>query len=222
MSPYRMIHRAASVRMRNKFAHLSLVVLACVPIFLFATPQPLIANQNVIVLVDDSGSMEDRMRSGVRRIQAAKNALKVVLAKLPADASVGVLALNQGWIVPLQPMDHDQLADHVDQLRAAGRTLLGLNLKLAADELLKLRAEQVYGDYRLLVVTDGEANDQQVLDWVLQDILARGISVDVIGVDMQSDHSLATKVHNYRRADDPEDVGAGDCPVARRIRRSGF
>ena len=34
-------------------------------------------------------------------------------------------------------------------------------------------------------------------------ILNRGITVDVIGVDMDGDHVLATKVANYRRADDP-------------------
>jgi hypothetical protein len=37
----------------------------------------------------------------------------------------------------------------------------------------------------------------------LPDIVSRGITVDVIGVDMRQDHSLATRVHRYRRADDP-------------------
>lgn len=170
-------------------------------VFAFA-PTVAPASQNVVVLVDDSGSMMDSMRSGVRRIQAAKDALKVVLGQLPADARVGVLALNQGWIFPPQPVDYDQMSGRIDQLRASGGTFLGENLKLAADELLKVRKEQVYGDYRLLIVTDGEANDQRVLDFVLGDVMARGITVDVIGVDMNSDHSLATKVHNYRRADD--------------------
>lgn len=77
-------------------------------------------------------------------------------------------------------------------------------MKEAADELLKLRAKDVYGDYRLLVVTDGEAGDQDVLNLILPDIMSRGLLVNVIGVDMESEHSLATYVHDYRRADDPQ------------------
>ena len=160
------------------------------------------AAQTVVVVVDDSGSMEDRMRSGERRIDAAKRALQVVLEKLPEDAQVGVLALNQGWVIPLGKLDRSKTSGQIRRLRANGGTLLGENLKYAADELLKVRDDQVYGDYRLLVVTDGEANDQKLLDFVLPDIMCRGLVVDVIGVDMQSDHSLAKEVHNYRRADD--------------------
>jgi len=166
------------------------------------SPAVLHAGQNVVVVVDDSGSMNDRMRSGGRRIQAAKRALQVVLEKLPEDAKIGVLALNQGWIIPLGKLDRSKTSGQINQLRANGGTLLGARLKLAADELLKLRKDQVYGDYRLLVVTDGEANDQPLLDYVLPDIMNRGLVVDVIGVDMVSVHSLAQNVHNYRRADD--------------------
>ena len=53
-----------------------------------------------------------------------------------------------------------------------------------------------------LIVTDGEANDASQLVAYLPDVLSRGIIVDAIGVDMQQDHSLATRVHSYRRADD--------------------
>lgn len=164
------------------------------------------ANQNVIVVVDDSGSMLDRMKSGTSRIQAAKQALRVVLSNLPADAQAGVLALNQGWILPLQSVDRNQLSHQIDRLDAGGGTPLGSCFKMAADELLTLRGKQIYGDYRLLVVTDGEANDRGKLDAALADVLSRGITVDVIGVDMQADHSLATRVHNYRRADDPSSL----------------
>jgi hypothetical protein len=76
-------------------------------------------------------------------------------------------------------------------------------MKAGADALLAKRDKEHYGSYRLLVVTDGEANDSRKVEQYLPDILARGITVDVIGVDMASAHSLATKVQNYRKADDP-------------------
>ena len=43
------------------------------------------ASQNVVVVLDDSGSMADQLRSDrrVRKIDAAKQALRVVLENVP-------------------------------------------------------------------------------------------------------------------------------------------
>ena len=166
----------------------------------------------MVVILDDSGSMGDPMgrRRRPTRMDAAKEALITVLQQLPDDAHVGVATLNrrvrgQGpWIVPLGPVDFETAREAINQVRANGGTPLGEFLKLGADALLDKRAKDHYGHFRLLVVTDGEANDGALLESYLPDVLARGITVDVIGVDMDSDHSLATKVHSYRRADDPE------------------
>ena len=59
-----------------------------------------------------------------------------------------------------------------------------------------------YGTYRLLIVTDGEANDRDLVEKHTPEVLSRGLRVDVIGVAMKQDHTLATKVHTYRRAND--------------------
>lgn len=168
------------------------------------------AGQNVVVLLDDSGSMNESMRSNyrVRKIDAAKRALLTVLEQVPSDAQVGVLALNgpQGngaWIIPLGPLESERVQQAVQRINANGATLLGQFMKTAADELLRKRDEQRYGTYRLLIVTDGEANDPALVEAYLPEILSRGITIDVIGVDMQQDHSLKTRVNRYRRADDP-------------------
>lgn len=169
------------------------------------------AELNVVVVLDDSGSMANELRrqSGVSKIQAAKTALKSVLEQLSPEARVGIVLLNgrrqrDRWIVPLGPVDNDDLFLALDQVQARGGTPLGKFMKVAADELLKQRAADYYGEYRLLIVTDGEATDASLVKRYLPDILSRGLTVDVIGVDMSADHSLATKVHSYRRADDPE------------------
>lgn len=168
------------------------------------------AAQNVVVLLDDSGSMDAAMGSdrSVLKIDAAKRALLTVLERVPDDARVGVLALNGAdgngeWIIPLGPVDKTTIADKVQRIRAGGSTPLGRFMKTASDELLELRSKEHYGSYRLLIVTDGEASDQGTVDRYLPDILSRAINVDVIGVDMAGNHSLATRVNNYRRADDP-------------------
>lgn len=177
-----------------------------------ASTTAIAVDQNIVVVLDDSGSMKDRMRTDqgrVQRIDAAKQALTAVLSQLPPETKVGVLTLNNRvngshWVVPFGPVDSSQLLQNIRRIRAEGGTPLGEFLKQGADQLLEARGQQVYGSYRLLVVTDGEANDARLLDAYLPDILSRGLLVDVIGVDLKSDHSLATRVHNYRRADDPQ------------------
>ncbi len=166
-------------------------------------------DQHIVVVLDNSGSMNVPMKGdrGLTRLQAAKNALRVVLQSLPAHAQVGVVVLNsnngQNWIVPLAPIDPEHAVQAIDQIKAAGGTFLGSFMKIGTDALLQSRQNDHYGQYRLLVVTDGEASDPRRVERFLPDILARGITLDVIGVDMASRHSLATRVHTYRRADDP-------------------
>jgi len=148
------------------------------------------------------------MRGGrrTRKIEAAKEALLTVLEKLPGDAQLGVVVLNRGragWIIPLGPVRKGGLRGQIQRIRANGGTPLGEFMKVGADSLLELREKQRYGTYKLLIVTDGEANDEDLVTRYLPDILSRGIVVDVIGVDMDQNHSLATAVHTYRRADDP-------------------
>ncbi len=168
------------------------------------------ADQNVVVVLDDSGSMRDRMRTEngrIERMDAAKRALLEVLNNLPPQTNVGVLALNtrlneSPWIVPLGSGDRSQWAANIGRIRAVGGTPLGEFMRTAADELLAARSSQIYGTYRLLVVTDGEANDEELLESYLPQILSRGLIVDVIGVDMSAEHSLAARAHSYRSAVD--------------------
>lgn len=169
------------------------------------------AEQTVVVVLDDSGSMDEKMRTAtgrVRRMDAAKKALLEVLKNLPPDTRVGVLTLNtmvneSHWVVPLGSED-SSWKDNIQRIQADGGTPLGEFLRIGADELLQARSTGSYGTYRLLIVTDGEANDRRLVDTFVPQILSRGIVMDVIGVGMGSEHSLATRAHSYRAADDDE------------------
>ena len=179
-------------------------VLAAVPAY---------ADQNVVVVLDDSASMNQSMRNNRRlaKMQTAKDALLTVLESLPAETRIGIVLLNGGWgsdrwVYPLAPVDTARLRAGIQRIRAHGGTPLGARIKDGCDTLLALRGKEHYGSYRLLIVTDGEASDGDLVERYLPDILSRGIWVDVIGVDMASDHSLATQVHAYRQADNPRDL----------------
>ena len=165
------------------------------------------ASDSVVIVLDDSGSMNERMSGGVRRIEAAKKAIEAVLKQFPADTKLGLLLLNgdrskQHWAIPLELLSVPQATRKVESVIADGGTPLGDRVREGADALLQLREKQIYGNYRLLIVTDGEANDAKLLALYLPDVLSRGLIVDAIGVDMKQNHSLATRVHSYRRADD--------------------
>lgn len=169
------------------------------------------AQQNVVILLDDSGSMDQPMRSNsnLLKMDAAKSAIGTVLQQLPSDANVGLAVLNGRsgpWVIPFGPLDKARVSESVSRIRASGGTPLGANMKTAADALLDARSNQYYGTYKLLIITDGEASDPQLVEQYLPEILARGIVMDVIGVDMVGEHSLATRTSSYRKADDPESL----------------
>jgi len=167
-------------------------------------------HDNVVVVLDASGSMKDVLAgTRTRKMDAAKAALKAVLQKVPPSTQIGLLVfsaanLKDDWVYPLGPRNDEALLQAIDRIQASGGTPLGQFIKRGADRLLEERAKQFgYGTYRLLVVTDGEAQDQSLVDRYTPEVMSRGITMDVIGVGMKQDHTLARKAHSYRRANDP-------------------
>lgn len=169
-------------------------------------------HDHVVVVLDASGSMKQRMRargSRISKMDAAKKALKAVLSHVPQTTHIGLLVfssrnLKDHWAYPLGPRDERRLIEAIEKPIASRGTPLGEYIKIGADRLLKARnAQYGYGTYRLLIVTDGEASDAERVDLYTPEVLARGIIVDVIGVDMSRDHTLAKMAHSYRRANDP-------------------
>ena len=168
------------------------------------------AGQNVVIVLDDSGSMADSMRKNgkVIRMDAAKSALHTVVNQIPIDTKVGIVLLNNGWIAPLSKVNKEELNKKIDSIVPEGGTLLGKSIKVGADALLKIREKEGAGVYKLLIVSDGEEKDTHLVNKYLPDIMRKRITVNVIGVDMKKTHSLATKVRkgHYKNADDTKAI----------------
>lgn len=189
-----------------------LVAMAVVGSLLVGTPsahaQDVEANDHVVVILDGSGSMKRDM--GARtRMDAAKEALSVVLRDLDPQTHIGIYAFSarvrDPWVYPLGPRDDARLAEAIAAVQPSGETPLGRSLKDATDALFEVREKEFgYGTYRLLVVTDGEATDEKLMLRYAPELVNRGIGMDVIGVAMQEDHALKRYGHSYRSADDPE------------------
>lgn len=171
---------------------------------------------NIVVILDASGSMKDKFRGDQTKskMDAAKEALQEVLAKVPDGTNIGVLVFSgqnipNEWVYPLGPKNTNKLIQAINHLQPAGGTPLGRFIRIGANRLLEQREKQYnYGNYRLLVVTDGEAQDSEKVAKYTPEILNRQIRVDVIGVDMKTDHQLAQDADSYRRADNPGELVA--------------
>jgi len=212
--------------------HVRCIHIALLPVILLALAagvgQAAVDDHNVVIVLDASGSMGSNMPdSSVMKMDAAKSALKEVIRDVPWDTNIGLLVFSAGnldvdWVYPLGPRDDEKLLAAIDRPEPFGGTPLGVYLKMGADRLLKQRMEQYgYGTYRLLVVTDGEAGDPDLVERFVPEIIARGILIDVIGVDMASRHTLATKVHSYRSADNPGELKTAIADVFAEIAATG-
>lgn len=171
---------------------------------------------NIVVILDASGSMKDRFSRDrtLTKMDAAKAALREVLAKVPAGTHIGLLVFSganvrDDWVYPLGSVDMPRLIAAIDLPRPSGGTPLGKYIRIGANRLLAQREKQYnYGTYRLLVVTDGEASDARKVRLYTPEVLNRQIRIDVIGVDMKTEHMLANMVDSYRRADNPGELVA--------------
>lgn len=159
----------------------------------------------IVIVLDDSGSMNEGFGGGGRRLDAAKRGLKVVLRSAPKSTWVGLLALNAGWAYQLGPRDDARLTDVIDRIETSGGTPLARNIKAGADRLMAEREKQFgYGSYRLLVVTDGEeTEDSRGIEVYPPEVRSRGLTLDVIGVGIGEEHALRKNAHSYRSADNP-------------------
>lgn len=180
---------------------------------------PVLAEDNIVIVFDNSGSMGEYMRTAkATRMKVAQDAMISVLAQVPDSTKVGILTFN-GWIYDLQKVDRAAMDKAIRGVRPGGGTPLYEFIKQGGDRLLKERAKQNnVGYYKLLVVTDGEAdnnrlnNDDKFKDGsfkpgVLKDIIGRGVIVDAIGLEMRKDHPLKTQINGrYMRGDDPESI----------------
>ncbi len=197
---------------------------------------PAAAKANVVVILDASGSMTEPMADGrTRKMDAAKEALRAVLAKTPQDVQIGLFVFGAknindgivggttyGWAYPLGTRNDSRLTRAIGSPIPGYKTPLGSCIQMGASALLQERTrEQGAGVYRLLIVTDGQADDPDVMEQTFSQAVANGIIVDVVGVLMKETHLLAARAHRYYSADDPKALMLAVAQVFAETRSSG-
>ena len=105
-------------------------------------------------------------------------------------------------VVPLDSVDKDRLMSSISESIAGGGTPLADAIIFGTDQLKKQRKKQLgYGEYNLIVVTDGEANS---IPDASSYAVGNEISIYAIGLGIGEDHPLNNEkyVVSYTAADD--------------------
>ncbi|MCZ6773976.1 MAG: VWA domain-containing protein [Proteobacteria bacterium] len=175
--------------------------------------------RNLVVVLDDSGSMGSSC-GDVVKMSAAKRALQSFVGSLPQTENLGLVALNdtddQGSHV-LVPIGHgaanrQDFLDAVDRIIANGNTPLGRAIE-DAERMLedRGRSQLGYGEYRLVVVTDGQASDGDRMKQVVDRLLTQTpVRIFTIGFCIDEGHALNRPGWtNYRTARTVQELIAG-------------
>jgi hypothetical protein len=107
----------------------------------------------------------ERLLGRPAKIDAARNALAAFAESLPADANLGLQVFDARGVreqIPLAAGNRAKFKSVLRTVRAGGGTPLQTAISQAYARLEQQGARQLgYGEYHLVVVTDGEASDGQ-------------------------------------------------------------
>ena len=182
--------------------------------------QPTVADNllasNIYIVFDASGSMgEGGCSGGESKIRVAKRAILEFAKSIPSQTNVGLAVFdNTGTSerVPLSPLNSERLSGTINAVRFGGGTPLSGAMRLGYKALTEQGKRQLgYGEYHLLVVTDGQANNSSELNRVVNKILDQSpVLIHTIGFCIDANHSLHQPGKtNYSTAKDYEGLLAG-------------
>jgi Ca-activated chloride channel family protein len=171
---------------------------------------------NYYVILDGSGSMEEQKCSGNRsKMAAAKDAMLAFAEQFPATANLGLAVFDGNSLsqrVALGAVDADAITKEVLKTQPNGGTPL-LNAITLGYQALEAQARRQlgYGEYHLVVLTDGEANSGQDPTPAVNRILSESpVVIHTIGFCIGKRHSLNQPGRiDYRAADDLDSLKQG-------------
>ncbi len=147
----------------------------------------------------------------------SKKALAEFAKAVPQTANLGLVAFDHRGVserVPLGKGSQHRQA-FIEQVKATGarnETPLKSAMTLGYKRLeAQARRQLGYGEYHLVVVTDGEASQGEAPEAVVREILTQTpIIIHTIGFCIGEDHSLNQRGQVfYKAANNPEELGQG-------------
>ncbi len=159
---------------------------------------PNLLAKNFMVVFDQSGSMSERSCNdrSQTKTEAAKIALSEFSKTVPESSNLGLVIFDGHGINEKVPMGtgNENRAKFLAQVQASGPgggTPLLSAVTLGFNKLLEQARKQLgYGEYHLVVVTDGEANSGQDPQKVVEVAAKTPIMIHTIGFCIKGGHSL--------------------------------
>ncbi len=173
--------------------------------------------KNYYVILDDSGSMKSSICATGHgsRLRAAIDALAAFSEGLPPQANLGVMSFDGGRFteqLPLGQWDSKEIRGLSRRVGSGGSTPLASAITRGYQALRRQGALQVgYGEYHLVVITDGEASSGEYPDTIIDQILNESpVDIHTIGFCIGPDHVLNQPNRlSYQAADNVEALRRG-------------
>ena len=172
--------------------------------------------RNYYIVFDGSGSMSNtECTRPQEKITVAKSAVKEFVSRIPENDNVGLYAFSEDGskeYVPLSYGDRSRIYDAIGAISAGGSTPLGRSLGAAIGTLAdQAQRQRGYGEYNLVIVTDGKASDRERVANAVNLIVGETpVIVHTIGFCIGSDHDLNRPGQTiYRSAMNTEELRAG-------------
>jgi Mg-chelatase subunit ChlD len=178
---------------------------------------PNLTAKNYYIVFDGSGSMLDPdCADGSNKSEVAKKAVGDFSKSIPKDANLGLLVFDTQGIterVPLGTENREVFTEQVNIVSPGGSTPLRSAITQAVAQLTEQGRRQFgYGEYHLVVVTDGEANpnSENPASIVAQTLESSPIVIHTIGFCIGETHSLNQKGRTiYHPANNPGELAQG-------------
>jgi Ca-activated chloride channel homolog len=177
---------------------------------------PNLTAKNYVLVFDGSGSMGDAAcGNGRPRIEPAKDAALTWIKSIPKEANVGLVAFhtNQGqWTKLPLSKDRESFVKAIKSVRSGGNTPLATAFNQAFNDLTLMAQSQLgYGEYTIVTITDGEADNISALSqWVEYILRVSPIQIYTIGFCIKTNHTLYQPGKTtYRSANSPEELAKG-------------
>ena len=172
--------------------------------------------RNYYVIIDGSGSMSNPACQGAgSKIEQSRVALTAFAQGIGKNTNLGLLAFdNQGVSerIALATDNREQFIHEVKKVIPSGQTPLADSIRKGREALEQQARRQLgYGEYNLVIVTDGEASSGQDPSGEV-DSLLRGtpIILHTIGFCIGTRHSLNQPGRTiYKAANSPDELQRG-------------
>ncbi len=160
---------------------------------------------NVLILIDSSYSMKEKLGGGEAKMISAKHVLESTLARIPPDVNLGLRVFGQGYtgspdidcqqsalLVPIGHGNRRSIIEQVRQLRPYGLTPLTYALMQAERDL-----RQVEGSKTVILISDGAETCGGDPCAYIARLRACGVKlkVDIVGLGMWRERTARSQLN---------------------------